>query len=269
MIRLIHIEWLKLKYLKAVWVLIGLYLIALLAICLSAKFFLDYITDQGVAYNGINPSMLPVYAFDDIWQNIAYLASYFKIFPAFILIISVSNEFSYRTHRQNIIDGLSRAEFFYSKLSFAAFLSLLSAAVLLLIGLVMGALYSDVTGMEYVLENIVFIPVHALQFFIYFLFAILLVLLIRKSGITIVLLLLYTLAIEPVAAAVIGFALEAPLVAAFLPMQAIGNLVPMPFGKYMFQETQTYVGGADLAIAAVWTFIYAGAIYLNLTKRDF
>ncbi len=269
MIRLIRIEWLKLRHLKAVWVLTGLYLVALLAISLSAKFFLDFLTSRGIEWRGINPSMLPVYAFDDIWQNLAYLASYFKIFPAFILIISISNEYSYRTHRQNIIDGLSRVEFFFSKLSFAAFLAVLSAGVLLIIGLVMGSLYSDVQGFEYVVQHIVFIPVHALQFFIYFLFAMLIVFLIRRSGISIVFLLFYTVILEPVLVAITIFALKQPTVALFYPMNAIGNLVPVPFGKYAFQETQTTVGAVDLSIALMWMALLSGAIFYLLKKRDF
>lgn len=269
MIRLIRIEWLKLKHLKAVWILTGLYLLALLAISLSAKFFLEYLTDQGVEWRGVNPSMLPVYAFDDIWQNLAYLASYFKIFPAFILIISISNEYSYRTHRQNIIDGMSRMEFFFSKLSFSAFLSILSAGVLLIIGLVMGSLYSDVQGLDYMVQHIVFVPVHALQFFIYFLFAMFIVFLIKRSGISIVLLLFYTVILEPIFVALTIYALKLPDLALFFPLNAIANLVPVPFGKYAFQETQTYVGAADLGIALLWMAVLSTGIFFLLKKRDF
>lgn len=270
MIRLIKIEYLKLKKLKALWILTGLYLVALLAISLSAKLFLDYLTSRGVEFQGFNPSMLPIYDFNDIWQNLAYLAGFFKIFPALILIISVSNEFSYRTHRQNIIDGLSRTEFFLSKLSFAAFLALLSAAVLLVIGLVLGFRYSPVTGAADILENMVFIPVHALQFFTYFLFAIWLVLLIRRSAVTIVLLLLYTIILEPIAAGILySRFVDLPTVANLLPMQAIGNLVPVPFGKYALQYTQDFVGAADLGFALIWAAIFTGGIFYILRKRDF
>lgn len=269
MIRLIRIEWLKLKHLKAVWILIGLYLLALLAISLSAKFFLEFLTDRGIEWRGINPSMLPVYAFDDIWQNLAFLASYFKIFPAFILIISISNEYSYRTHRQNIIDGMSRMDFFFSKLSFAAFLSVLSAGVLLLIGLIMGVLYSDVQGLNYILQHIEFVPVHALQFFIYFLFAMLIVFLIKRSGISIVFLLFYTVILEPIVVALTIYAFKMPTLASFYPMSAIGALVPLPFGKYAFQETQTYVGMGDLAIALLWMALFSVSIYFLLKKKDF
>jgi len=270
MIRLIKIEYLKLKKLKALWILTGLYLLALLAISLSGKLFLDFLTARGVEFRGFTPDMLPIYDFNDIWQNLAFLAGFFKVFPALILIISVSNEFSYRTHRQNIIDGMSRTEFFLSKLSFAAFLAILSAAVLMVIGLVLGYMYSPVTGPGEVLANIEFIPVHALQFFTYFLFAIWLVLLIRRSAVTIVLLLLYTIILEPIIAGIMySRLLDLPQVANLLPMQAISNLVPMPFGKYALQYTQDFVGLGDLAAALLWAALFTGGIFYILRKRDF
>jgi len=270
MTRLIKIEFLKLKPLKAVWVLIGLYLVALLAISFSAKLFLDFLTAKGIEFQGLTPSIIPVYDFSDVWQNLAFLAGYFKIFPALILIISVSNEFSYRTHRQNIIDGLSRKEFFLSKLTFAAFLAVLSAAVLLLIGMALGFAYSPVADVATILENIIFVPVHALQFFIYFLFAIWLVLLIRRAGITIVLLLLYTVILEPIAAGIFySGLLDMGHIADLFPMQAISALVPMPFGKYALQYSQDYVAAGDLAIALGWMAIFTTAIFWILRKRDF
>lgn len=270
MIRLIRLEYLKLKPLKAVWVLTGLYLLALLAISFSAKLFLDFLTSKGLEFQGLTPNIIPIYDFSDVWQNLAYLASYFRVFPALILIISVSNEFTYRTHRQNIIDGLSRTEFFLSKLSFAAFLAILSATVLLVIGLAMGFAYSPVTDTATIMENIVFIPVHALQFFIYFLFAIWLVLLIRRSGITIVLLLLYTVVLEPIAASIFysGF-VNLGHIADLFPMQAISALVPMPFGKYALQYSQDFVAAGELMIALGWMGIFTGAIFWILRKRDF
>lgn len=270
MIRLVKIEFLKLRKLRAVWVLIGLYLIALVGVSLSGKWLLDYLTGKGVEFNGLNPGMIPIYDFNDIWQNLAFLAGYFKIFPGLILIISVSNEFVYRTHRQNIIDGLSRTQFFLSKLSFAAFLALVSAVFLLGIGLLLGYMYSPVTGFADVTEKMFWVPVHALQFFTYFLFAVWLILLIRKAAITIVLLLLYTVVIEPIVAGLLYSRLfDMPGLADLLPMQAIGNLVPLPFGKYALQYTQDFVGTRELLTALGWSAVLTGGIFYILKKRDF
>ena len=55
--------------------------------------------------------------YETTWYFTAYLASWFSLFIlAFILIFHITNEYTYKTVRQNIIDGYSRSDFFKSKL---------------------------------------------------------------------------------------------------------------------------------------------------------
>lgn len=267
MVRLIRLEYLKLRHNKAMWVLLGLYLVAIVGISFGAGYILQVLADNGVEYRGIDPTVFPIYDFDDIWQNLAYLGYFFNVFPAFLIVISITNEFANKTHRQNIIDGLSRTEFFLSKLSFAAFLSLLSGLFLLMIGLLLGFMHSDVLGTEAIFSNMVFAPVHALQLFLYFLFAMLLSLIIRKSGITIVLLLMYTVILEPILTATLGY--WYPGTEDFLPLHAISNLVHFPFPKYFLRYVQDYLAIKELAIAVGWGVIFTTGIFLFLKKRDF
>jgi len=266
MLRLIKIEYLKLKSNRALWILLGLYFLAIAAVALGAGAFLNYITAEGAEFRGLNPSMLPIYDWEDIYHNLAYLASFFAVFPAFLLIISVSNEFTFKTHRQNIIDGLSRTEFFLSKFSFAAFLAIVSSIFLFVLGFVLGTINSH-SGMEAFTGSLAFVLGHAIQLFCFFLFAILIVLLIRKSGISIVFLLIYTLVIEPVIAAVIKWQL--PETGIFLPLDSIKSIVRIPFSKYILFETQDYLAWIDLFRGGVWGFILAVGIFILLKKRDF
>ncbi|MFK8038217.1 MAG: hypothetical protein AB8B74_08015 [Crocinitomicaceae bacterium] len=54
--------------------------------------------------------------YETTWYFTAYLASWFSLFIlAFILIFHITNEYAYKTVRQNIIDGYTRADFFKSK----------------------------------------------------------------------------------------------------------------------------------------------------------
>lgn len=266
MLRLIRIEYLKLKSNRALWILLGLYFVAIAAVAIGAGAFLDYLTAQGVDYRGINPSIFPIYDWEDIYHNLAYLASFFSVFPAFLLIISVSNEFSFKTHRQNIIDGLSRREFFLSKLSFAAFLAVASAVFLFLLGLLLGLINSE-SSFSAIGHSLVFIPGHAFQLFCFFLFSILLVLLIRKSGITIVLLLLYALILEPILSALLKW--RVPQLGEVLPLDSIASLVRVPFSKYILLETQNYMALADILRAGVWGVVFTVIIFLILKKKDF
>jgi ABC-type transport system involved in multi-copper enzyme maturation permease subunit len=267
MIRLVQLEYLKLKSNRAMWILLGLYFVAIAAVAIGAGSFLDYLTEQGADYRGINPSIFPIYDWEDIWHNLAYLAYFFAVFPAFLLIISVSNEFSYKTHRQNIIDGLSRTEFFLSKLSFAAFLALVSAVFLFLLGFILAVVESTQTTWSAFVYTLEFIPAHALQLFIFFLFSIFLVLLIRRSGVTIVLLLLYAVILEPILAALIDYKL--PELGAVLPLDSVSSIVRIPFSKYLLMHTQNYIALADLLRAGFWGVVFTLLIFWILRKRDF
>ena len=111
MIRALKLEWLKIRNYRTFWVLVGMYSVALIIICFGGTFFLEYLKNQGADFDGIDPTILPIYDFPDIWQNITYLATFLKILLAFIVIISVNNDQSYNTLRQNIIDGISKREY--------------------------------------------------------------------------------------------------------------------------------------------------------------
>lgn len=266
MLRLVRIEFLKLKSNRAMWVLLGLYFLAIASVAIGSGAFLDYLTSKGVDYRGINPSIFPIYDWEDIFHNLAYLASFFSVLPAFLLIISVSNEFTYKTHRQNIIDGLSRTEFFLSKLSFAAFLALVSGAFLLILGTVLGLIHSE-SNFSAFADSLIFIPGHAFQLFCFFLFSILLILLVRKTGFTIVLLLIYALVLEPILSAILKW--QVPELGIILPLDSISAIVRVPFSKYILLQTQDYIAWFDILRGGVWGAVFTGLIFLILKRKDF
>ncbi len=267
MLRLFKLEFLKLKTNRAFWFLLGIYFLALLAVVFSGKYILQYLEYEGVTYGGLSATMLPIYDFEDIWHNLAWLSYLFKIFPALLIIISVTNEFQFKTHRQNIIDGLSRTEFFLSKLSFAIFLAVLSGAAILLIGLILGFLYASEVSVEAIFYNFIFIPAHAYQLLLYFMFAMFVALIIRKSAIAIMVLLIYTVMLEPIAAGIIGHFY--PIIGSILPLEAISSIITFPFSRYVFMETPDYIGLIPTLKATVWGGIFLFGIFYQLKKRDF
>lgn len=267
MLRLAKLEFLKLKSNRAFWILLGIYFIALFIIAFSGGGILQYLENKGVTYRGLSPVLLPIYDFEDIWQNLAWLGYFFKIFPALLVVISVCNEFQFKTHRQNIIDGLSRTEFLISKLSFAFFIALVSSLAILFIGVVLGFLYAADTSLSAILYNAVFLPAHAYQLLLYFMFAIFLSLIIRKSAITMLVLLIYTLMIEPIAVGITSYFY--PLAAPFFPLNAISSLIAFPFSRYVFIQTPDYIGLSELFAATAWGVLFLFGIYYQLTKRDF
>ena len=138
MSRLLTIEWLKLKHYKAFWILILMYAIGVSIICSSGMFLLEFLKSKGADFDGIDPTIIPLYDFPDVWQNITYIASFLKVILAFLIVISISNEITYRTLRQNVIDGLSKKEFLGSKLLLILAISIMSILLLFIIGISTG-----------------------------------------------------------------------------------------------------------------------------------
>ena len=154
MIRALKLEWLKLRNYRVFWILTGMYLFAVIIIASGGGFFLQWLKSQGADFDGIDPTILPIYDFPDIWQNTTYLASFVKVLLAFIVIISINNDVTYNTMRQNIIDGISKREFIYSKLLQIAALAFLSTLFLFIAGFINGSIYSHVWGPGFIFDEI-------------------------------------------------------------------------------------------------------------------
>jgi len=263
--RLFTIEWYKLRDHSPFWIFAVLHIVILLLVFLSAKFFLDFLAGQGKMISEVvDPSLIPVFVFPDVWHNLAYIAGFLKIIPAIYVIISVCNEISYGTMRQNIMNGMSRSEFMRSKFFLILILSLSVTLFLLIAGLTLGFIYSRDIEMHSVIKYSGFLAAYFLQVTIYQLFAFLLALLIKRTGLTMGLLILYTYVVEPI----VVFRIKTEWIRGLFPLKAINNLIRLPFGKYMLRETQDYVAIQDLSIALVYAVLFVCLIYLVLRKRD-
>lgn len=273
MTRALKLEWLKIRNYKVFWILLSMYLVALVVICFGGMFLLEWLKAKGADFEGIDPTILPIYDFPDIWQNTTYLGSYIKIFLAFIVIISVNNDLTYNTLRQNIIDGISKKEYLKSKLLFIAILAVVSTVFLFLSGLINGSLYSHVWGSEYIFDELEFLAAYLYDIFIYCTLAFLISLLIRKSGFVIIVLTLYTFMFEPIVTSMMEHAPFMrdgvwPFIAPFFPIHALNDMIPVPFPKYVFAEIETNVPISALLISTGWLAIYLSGILYVLNKRD-
>lgn len=272
MSRLFLIEWLKLKNYKVFWILTGMYFVGVIMVSSGVQFFLEFLKNHGAEFEGLDPTILPFYDFPDVWHNITYMATYFKIILSFLVVISITNEISYRTIRQNVIDGLSKREFLISKLNFIVILSAVATGVLFIIGLANGLLYSAVTDVKYIFSSLGFLGAYFLEVVTFLTFAFLIGLLLRKAGFAIVSLFMYTLVFEPIL--IVNFehnpfipsALAAT--APFWPISALNNLIRLPYQRYMFMEVQDYIAWADLAIVIGWLVILVSLIYWVLSRKD-
>src|ERR1700694_1611313 len=108
MVHLLKIEWLKIKNYRAFWVFSVFYLVSI--------FLLNYIgwsTHQRTTHDvpGSEVVLGQPFSFPNVWATVGWMSSWLLYFPGMMIIMLMTNEFNFKTHRQNIIDGLSRNQF--------------------------------------------------------------------------------------------------------------------------------------------------------------
>ena len=265
MLRLLKIDLKKFAQYRTFWVLIILYSILVISIPTTVMEFLKWLKTKGADFDGFDPLRVPILYFPDIWQNITYVFTFLKLILAIVIIISVSNEYTYKTIRQNVIDGMSRLEFVISKVLTIAVLALFSTLLVWLTGLITGLIYSPNFEMADVFNRMEFVLAYFLDIFMYLLFAFLLTILIKRSGLTIALLVIYV-PLEYTLTANLPESIE--FIGEYLPMHAMNNLIEIPFPKYIFQEIQDYISVKSVIVVLVYLFLLPWAVLQKLKKAD-
>src|SRR4029077_11225739 len=172
MLHLLKIDLKKMTSYRTFWVVCGLYFVTLAFTTASGMEVLKWLASKGAQFGAnININRIPLYHFPDVWQNLVYISGFLKIVLGIMVVISITNEYTYRTIRQNIIDGLSRWEFLQSKILTNVLLSLMSVAMVFIIGLVTGMIYSPEINWDYVFSDLEFFPTYFLEVFTFLSFA--------------------------------------------------------------------------------------------------
>jgi ABC-type transport system involved in multi-copper enzyme maturation permease subunit len=208
---------------------------------------------------------IPLYHFPDVWLNLIWSAGLLKVILAIMTVISITNEFTYRTLRQNIIDGLSREEFLLSKMLTNILLSLMSVAMIFLIGLITGIIYSPSLEFSKIVTDLEFFIAYFLEVFFFLSYALMLGMLVQRSGLTIILLLLSHVIEIIITSNVNRFS---PGLVQFFPMRSIWNLIEFPFARYALAEIRDYLSVGYVAIVVAWVIIFNGISYLKLKRSD-
>ncbi|WP_431211043.1 hypothetical protein ACQ86N_34675 [Puia sp. P3] len=117
MLDIVKIEWLKLRYYSAFWWILGITALTypglnaiMLAIYHKAFSTMKTPEEKGKLMIG-NP-----FGFNEVWHTVGYFSSWFVFVPAILVIMLITNEYTFKTHRQNVIDGWRRRDFIMGKL---------------------------------------------------------------------------------------------------------------------------------------------------------
>lgn len=266
MIRLLKIEYKKVKGSKVFWILTGLYALLIILFFFGIQGFIDDLAEEANKKSPIPLPGLSAYSMPDIWHNLTYVAGYFKIFLGVIIIILITNEYTYKTIRQNVISGFSRWDFMSSKFLTIGVLSLAATVLVFIIGMILGLMYTDEINAATVFGKTEFLLAYFLEIYAFLMLSFFVGVVVKRSGFAIGLLLLYYYILEPVA----RYKLPDE-VGDYFPKKAIGTLIDIPNTSIMRLfgvEFQDYISLWDALLVVAYTVLFGFLSYYIVKKRD-
>ncbi|WP_031425021.1 ABC transporter permease [Flavimarina sp. Hel_I_48] len=275
MLRLLQIEFYKLKHSRSSKILALAYfiLLSLIALVTSIKFSLGG--------REISVADMGIFNFPIIWHFTTYIASMLKFFLAIVIVSMMSNEYSNRTLKQNLIDGLSKKEFVLSKFYTVIAFSLLSAIFVFILTLILGYSFSDYTEFSIVTREVSFVFAYFLKLVAFFSFCLFLGVLVKRSAFALGFLFVWWI-IENIFYGIFRYQLGADISKAilqFFPLEAMSNLIDRPVERLDFvqaaaNQLQANIGvdyalhWYEVLIASLWIFLFIYGTLSLLKKRD-
>jgi ABC-type transport system involved in multi-copper enzyme maturation permease subunit len=277
MFRLLSIEIHKLKNSRASKVLIISYFILLTSIALIAAIKFDigpvkfHLAEQGI------------FNFPYIWHFNTFITAFFKFFLLLVIVSMIANEYSNKTLKQNLIDGLSKKEFILSKFYTVLLFAFVSTIFVFTVSLILGFIYSDFTELSIVFSDLEYLLAFFVKLLGFFSFGLFMGMLIKRSAFAVGGMLIWYI-VEIIAYNVFKWnifkdTLIADNIFQFAPFHSMWNLIDQPFSRLNAVKTLANQVGEDLsydysvhwyeiAIVLGWTFIFIYSSFLILKKRD-
>jgi len=273
--RLLQIELHKIRYNTASKVLIIVYFGLLASIALLAALKIDVGPIQfSVANQGI-------FNFPYIWHFSTWLASGFKFFLLLVIVSMMANEYSNRTLKQNLIDGLSKKEFVLSKFLTVVLFAVLSTVFVAIMALILGFIYSDNLELALITRDLVYLMAYFIKLVGFFSFGLFLGVLIKRSAFAVGAMIVWYIG-EVIVVKFLEFKYmkeNFETVTQFFPLESISNLIKEPFSKIKEVKTVAQqigeeiskdysVQSTDILIVLLWTVLFVFGSYYLLKKRD-
>ncbi len=267
---LVRTEWLKMKKYNAFWWIIGITALSYPGINYIFYQFYKEITNQpGQASQLAKMALGNPFTFPEAWHTVAFFSSCFVFIPAVVVIMLMSNEYSFRTHRQNIIDGWSRKQFVTSKLMDVLIISLLITLLYAVVAFITG-MVNEERLIKHTWDQAYYIGLFGLQTFAQLSIAFLLGFLIRKSFLALGVFLFYFILLENIIVGILEWK-KIPI-SQYLPLEVSDKLIPRPafWGKL---DPEAYTKSLnDINLHIILTIILTSIIwwicYRINSKRD-
>jgi ABC-type transport system involved in multi-copper enzyme maturation permease subunit len=256
----------KVKNYRTFWILLGITVISIPGV----NYMLYNVMDNSFPKVKGKSIFGSPFAFPDVWQTVSWNASLLFFIPAILIITLTSNEFTYKTHRQNIIDGWSRQQFITVKLIEVVLLSLLTTLVVVLTVFGFGLLGNKVPEGVSIWSDGRFALFYFVQMVSYSLIAFLLSILIKRAGLAMGLFFIY-LIFENI---IVGVGRGIYKINAFeyLPEEVTDRLIPQPYLKVLVSPEQSSGWESHipfyLLVAAAYILVYCLLTSRYFLKKD-
>ena len=260
MLRLLKIELLKLIPYRTFKILFVVYSLLMVLVLFAGKNL------GGGGEEGLTSDK--VLGFPNIWNYYTLYACYFNIILAILVIFVTCNEYTYRTLRQNVIDGLLRSETVTGKILLVILLSVISTVILFLSGIIAGSVYSTPETRSDMFGHSGFVFAYFVQSLGMMAMGLFFGTLFKRTGLAVIIFLLFLFPIDVILREAIfpdGFGDYMPVATYFL------KLVPFPL-EHVMSGGMEAPAAAPTALALVVGFAYAvlfsvGTWYI-VKKRD-
>lgn len=272
--RLFSIELQKILPFTGFWVLLGIYIV-LYVLFITIGVNVDININEFNVKNYIQ--------FPYIWNTFTWLASWSNLFLAILLIVLTGNEFSFKTLRQNVIDGLSRGETVGGKILIILLIAIGSALLIAITTMIFGNIYTENTSEGNMFAHSHFIFIYIIQAIAFMTLGIFIATLIKNTAISIVIFFIYR-PLEFIIRLFVKIISPEETITRYFPVQIISNLTPRPdmlvgiTNEQMKQAIESQSQFQELApqlpisttifIAVGYIVLFTGLAYLRVRKRN-
>ncbi len=267
----LYLEWLKFRRFRPFVVLTIAYVVLLPSLLFSFHSMIQF-----AKLRFRTPEAY--FKFPHVWEYLAYGGSWLAFFLlGYLGVALVTYEFQHRTVRQNIMVGFSRRDFYTSKLAFITGYALFATAYFLLLGFVLGMIYTGPNEYHSLFQEMESMPFrYFLMIFSYMVFGMFIGFTFRKSALSVLIYFSYVFFIEKILRWVVhrDILYIEEKYNLYYPINAMSDLTPLPFEHLMREMsvpfTQYHALSPTQAIVTslLWAAIFIGVGYYRFVRSD-
>jgi hypothetical protein len=217
-----------------------------------------------------------LFQFPYLWEFFPWVASWFNLLLAVLIIVLTCNEFRFNTFRQQVMNGMHEGHLTLGKVYIILLIALYALLLVVVSGLVSGGMSNSSDSSWIDLAGFQDVGMYFLQTIAYMAMAFLFAVLFKTNGLSIVIFILYLFPGEVIIRNLIFPSLEN-----YFPAKLISGLTPFP---ELFAEQLTTVPGGNFqmgpaataelgsaesaAIALLYTVVFVAISYVILKRRS-